>query len=267
MAEETDQPLIFETRDAIAVITLNRPARRNAINGAMAAAMEDALDVYEADRELRCAIITGAGQAFCSGADLHAAYGAEAGPGPSGIIRKNGGFAGLVRRQRRKPLIAAVNGAAAAGGFEIALACDLIVASEDARFLLPEAGVSLVAAAGALIRLPRLIGLNRAQELILTGAAISAAQAHDWGIVNRLAAPGEALQTALELAREIAAHAPLAVAANRTLAARAFESDEDEEADLWRAGFAEAEQVAASADFKEGIKAFQEKRPPRWRGE
>ena len=174
----------YETRDHIALITLNRPDARNAVNGEVARALESALDQYEGDDTLWAAILAAAGTVFCAGADLK-----EIAAGNRATLStERGGFAGIVKRARTKPLIAAVNGAAVAGGCEIALACDLIVASENAIFGLPEVKRSLIAAAGGLFRLPRAIGRAVAMEMILTGDPIDAERAYALGLVNTVTA-------------------------------------------------------------------------------
>lgn len=249
----------FEKQDRLAVITLNRPEARNAVNGAVAQGVEAALDEYEADPELWAAILTANGPAFCAGADLK-----EIAAGNGHLLAtKKGGFAGLVSRERTKPLIAAIGGSALAGGTEIALACDLIVCSEDTVFGLPEVKRSLVAAAGGLFRLPRAIGMAPALEVIMTGDPLPAARAYQLGMVNQVVPAAEVMTAARTLAARVIANAPLAVQASRRVAVRAF-MDEDEA--LWRAGGREFGEVARTEDYKEGPKAFIEKRPPSWRG-
>jgi enoyl-CoA hydratase len=173
-----------------------------------------------------------------------------------------GGFGGIVHRQRTKPLLAALNGPALAGGFEIALACDLIVASEESFFALPEVKRSLIAVAGALFRLPRAMGMTQAMEVILTGEPLAAVRAYELGLINRLVSRDRVLDEAVALARTIASNAPLAVQASRALAARAFSADE---AMLWRDGFEMFQRNMQSEDAKEGPLAFIEKRAPRWK--
>jgi enoyl-CoA hydratase len=248
----------LEARGHIAVLTINRPEARNAVNGDVAAAMEARLDEFEADAELWVGVITGTGSTFSAGADLKAIAAGRG--GELGTAR--GGFAGLVTRKRNKPLVAAVNGPALAGGCEIALACDMIVAAENARFGLPEVKRSLLAAAGGLPRLPRAIGMANAMEIILTGDPITAARAYELGLINRVAPDGEALAVAIELAERVAANAPLAVQASRNLAARAF-TDDDEA--IWRDTFSEFQRILQTEDAREGPMAFIEKREPRWK--
>jgi len=247
----------FETKDHVAIITMNRPEARNAINGAMATGIEAALDRYETDESLWAAVLTGSGTVFCAGADLKEIAAGNAGS----TATQKGGFAGIVHRERNKPLIAAVHGPALAGGCEIVLSCDLIVASDEALFGLPEVKRSLIAVAGALFRLPRAIGMTQAMEVILTGEPLTAARAYELGLVNRLVQPDQVLDEALLLARKIASNAPLAVQASRNLAARAFSADE---ATLWREGFEAFQRNMRTEDAQEGPRAFIEKRAPRW---
>ena len=248
----------FEIRDRIAIITLNRPEARNAVSQQLAEDLEAAIDRLEADDALWIGILCGNGPAFCAGADLKAIASGEA-----RLTTERGGFAGLVRRVRTKPLIAAVEGPAVAGGTEIVLSCDLVVASTTARFGLPEVKRSLVANAGGLFRLPRALPINVAMEMALTGDDLDAEAAHRHGLVNRLVQPGHALATAVELAEAVNANAPLAVRASRrvVLAARLLEDDEAFEvaADATR-------EVFRTEDFREGPRAFVEKRSPIWTG-
>jgi len=248
----------FETRDHVAVITLDRPDARNAINGVMSSGIEAALDRYESDDALWAAVLTGSGPVFCAGADLK-----EVAAGNIGATATaKGGFGGIAHRERTKPLIAALNGPALAGGFEIALACDLIVASDRSFFALPEVKRSLIAVAGALFRLPRAIGMTQAMEVLLTGEPLSAARAYELGLVNRLVPPDRVFDEAMALGDKIASNAPLAVQVTRKLAARAFAADE---ATLWREGFEAFQTNLRTEDAKEGPRAFIEKRAPRWK--
>ena len=248
----------FEIRDRIAIITLNRPEARNAVSQQLAEDLESAIDRLEADEALWIGILCGNGPAFCAGADLKAIASGEA-----RLTTKRGGFAGLVRRVRTKPLIAAVEGPAVAGGTEIVLSCDLVVASTTARFGLPEVKRSLVANAGGLFRLPRALPVNVAMEMALTGDDLDAEAAHRHGLVNRLVQPGHALATAVELAEVVNANAPLAVRASRrvVLAARLLEDDE-----AFEAAANATREVFRTEDFREGPRAFVEKRPPIWTG-
>lgn len=249
----------YEVRARVALITIDRPEARNAINPAMAAGLEAAIDRFEANEDAWVAVLAGRGDFFSAGADLTAII---AGEGPE-LITRRGGFAGLCRRERSKPLIAAVDGPALAGGCEIALACDLIVASGRAVFGLPEVKRSLVPAGGGLFRLPRVVGSKVALEAILTGDPISAERAYQVGLVNRLVEPGAALEVALALAERIAGNAPIAVRESRSVALSALYDDEDA---LWESTARAAARVARSEDFAEGPRAFVEGRRPRWVG-
>jgi enoyl-CoA hydratase len=233
----------------VLVITIDRPEARNAVNLAVAEGIAAALDRLDGDDALRVGVLTGAGGTFCAGMDLKAFVAGER-PHVEGR-----GFAGIVRRPPRKPLIAAVEGWALAGGFEVALSCDLIVAAGDARFGIPEVKRGLVAAGGALIRLPRHV----AMELGLTGDPIGAERAYELGIVSRLAEPGGALAAARELAATIAANGPLAVEATKRILTA------DESAAWERQGEIVAP-VFTSEDAREGATAFAEKRAPVWKG-
>src|SRR5437762_8358869 len=197
----------FETRGRVAVLTINRPEARNAVNGDVAQSMEAGIDRLEDDPELWAGVVAGVGPVFSAGADLKVIAAGR----PQDLLTERGGFAGIARRERRKPMVAAVDGPALAGGCEIALACDMIVASRQAAFGLPEVKRSLVAAAGGLFRLPRAVPRNVALEVALTGDPIDAERAHLHGLVNQLVPPGEALEAALALAEHICANAPVAV--------------------------------------------------------
>ena len=249
----------YEKQDRLAIITLNRPEARNAVNGALARRMEEILDAYESDPALWVAILTANGPAFCAGADLKEI---AAGRGNE-LSTAKGGFAGLVKRDRKKPLIAAVTGSALAGGTEIALACDMIVCSTDTNFGLPEVKRSLVAGAGGIFRLPRVIGMAPALEVIMTGDPLPAQRAYQLGMVNQVVAASEVMQSAKSLAARVMAAAPIAVQESRGVAIRAFNDDDET---LWRASSKAFEIVAKTDDFKEGPRAFIEKRAPKWRG-
>jgi enoyl-CoA hydratase len=243
----------------VAVVTIGRPEARNAVDGAVATGIEHAIDRLEADPECWVGILAGEGPVFCAGADLKTIASGHA----AGLRTERGGFAGIVRRQRSKPIIAAVDGPALAGGFEIVLACDLVVASRRAVFGLPEVKRSLVASGGGLFRLPRTVGPKVAMELILTGDPIAAELAYELGLVNVLVDPGEALEAAQILAARIVANAPQAVWASRTVAAQAMSEDDDT---LWKLTSEAFAKVGRTDDFAEGPRAFIEKRPPRWQG-
>ncbi|WP_433833347.1 type II toxin-antitoxin system Rv0910 family toxin [Actinoplanes sp. CA-015351] len=252
-----EPPLIVERHGPVTVLRLNRPAVRNAIDLATARALERAVDDLEADPSARVAVLTGSDTAFCSGMDLKAAARGEY------PITEGRGLLGITARPPRKPLIAAVEGAALAGGCELALAADLIVAAEDAQFGIPKVKRGLVAAAGGVLRLARSLPRSTALELALTGAPLPARRLHDLGLVNRVTSPGKALEIAIELAQEIAANAPLAVLLSKRIVdehrdwntAEAF----DRLSDI-------AGEVIGSADAVEGIRAYAEGRTPRWKG-
>jgi crotonobetainyl-CoA hydratase len=258
---EADASVLFERRDRVAIFTLNRPAQRNAVDPAVSLRMNELMAAFEADDRLQVGVITGSGdRAFSAGADLKAI---AAGRLSEIVDVEPGGFAGVVRSPGRKPLIAAVNGAALAGGCEIALACDLIVAAEHASFGLPEVRRGIIAGAGGLQRLATRIPPARALELALTGRAISAAQALAFGLVNDVV-PGERLLSrSLELAEEIAANAPIAVQESRAVIHATLRGTED---DAWRAAAAAWQRVLTSADAVEGPRAFAERRAPVWKG-
>ncbi|MFL5894759.1 MAG: crotonase/enoyl-CoA hydratase family protein [Thermoleophilaceae bacterium] len=249
--------ILTERRDGVFVVTINRPEARNAVNGAVAQGMAAAIDELDGDDDLRVGIVTGAGGYFSAGMDLKAFVTGET---PYAGDR---GFAGIAQRSARKPLIAAVEGFALAGGFEIALSCDLIVASREARFGIPEVKRSLVAAAGALLRLPKRIPYHLAMELALTGEPIGAERAYEIGIVNRLAEPGAALDTAAELATAITKNAPLALIASKQILQQAVDWTE---AEGWAKQGEISGPVFGSEDAREGATAFAEKREPVWRG-
>ncbi len=249
----------YEKRGQTAIITIRRPEARNAVNAEVAAGIEAALDRLEAEDDAWVGIITGEGSVFCAGADLKAIASGQAGS----ISTQRGGFGGVVTRERTKPLIAAVDGPAFAGGCEIVLACDLVVASTKAAFGLPEVKRSLVAAAGGLVRLPRAIPRNVAMELALTGDPIPAERAYALGLINELVEPGEALEAAIGLAGRICANAPLAVRESRNIVLAAQSSDD---ATLWKQTNEAFMRVAQTEDFGEGPRAFIEKRAPQWKG-
>lgn len=247
----------FEIRARVAIITIRRPEARNTVNGEVADGIERAVDRMEADTEIRAGVLAAEGPVFCAGADLDAIIGGQAGA----LSTERGGFGGLVWRDRGTPLIAAVDGPALAGGLELALACDMIVASRHAIFGLPEVKRSLVASGGGLFRLPQVVGTNVAREMILTGDAITAERAYHLGLVNRLVEPGGALDGALELAGRIVANAPLAVQESRAVATAAFGRVDS---DLWSMTAGAAQRVARTEDFTEGPRAFVDQRPPVW---
>lgn len=257
--DRDDRTLVrYEVADHTAVLTLDRPEVRNAIDPSMASAIEGAVDRAEQDDDVWLLVLASSGDVFCAGVDLRSvASGSFA-----GIQTRRGGFAGLVQRERTKPLIAAVDGAALAGGFEIALAADLIVASTRARFGLPEVKRSLVAAAGGAIRLPRVLPRNLAMRMLLTGEPIDAGTAAAHGLVTDLAPPGKALERALRLAATINANAPLAVRASRETLLSCLSASEEE---AWRISRRAVRDLFATEDFLEGPRAFVEKRDPVWK--
>lgn len=241
--------------EGVLVVTIDRPQARNAVTAAVAQGIAEAMERLDADDDLRVGVLTGAEGTFCAGMDLKAFVRGER---PTVAGR---GFAGLVERPPVKPLIAAVEGYALAGGFEIVLACDLVVAGEGAVFGIPEVRRGLVAAGGGLLRLPKRIPYHQAMELALLGNHVPAARARELGLVNRLVPDGTALDAALALAAEVSANGPLAVAASKRIVASAGSWSDDE---AWERQAAIAAPVATSKDAIEGATAFAEKRPPVW---
>jgi len=253
--------VLTEIRDRVLIITLNRPAVRNAVNGDVAIGVEAAMDQLEDSDDLLIGIITGSGSAFCAGADLKALI--EADPDSMPALTKRGHFAGFVNRERTKPVIAAINGPAVAGGFEIVLACDLVVASTTAVFGLPEVKRSLLAFAGGIFRMPRALPLNVAMEMALTGEPIDVERAYSLGFVNRIVEPDKLLDEALALANVITAHAPLAVRAIRRVVRDAVHHDDQAQ---FKAAREASRRIEDTEDYREGPRAFVEKRPPHWKG-
>jgi enoyl-CoA hydratase len=249
----------YEVNGHYAVLTINRPEARNAVNGAVASGIEEGIDKLEADDDLWVGILTGVPPVFCAGADLKEINSGNA----AALQTKRGGFGGIAQRERTKPIIAAVDGPALAGGTEIVLSCDLVVASRSATFGIPEVKRSLVAAAGGLFRLPRKIPFNVAMECALTGDPISAERAYDFGLVNVLCDDGEALEKATELADRVCANAPVAVRATRKILLQATMADDSVG---WRMSIEGMGEAMKSEDFSEGLTAFIEKRPPAWKG-
>jgi enoyl-CoA hydratase len=249
----------YQTDGRLATITIRRPEARNAVNGEVARGIEAAIDELEADPEVWVGIIAGEGPVFSAGADLK-----EIAAGRAGDLQtERGGFGGIARRDRDKPLIAAVDGPALAGGCEIVLACDLVVASRRAAFGIPEVKRSLVAAAGGLFRLPRKLPPNIALEMAMTGDPIDAERAHAFGLVNELVEPGEVMDAAKALAERICANAPLAVRASRRVVLDGAGADDQT---AWRITTQAFGTILKSEDFQEGPRAFIEKRPPKWQG-
>jgi len=250
----------YEIVDRIATITLDRPAQRNAIDAAMTAALRAATDRFEADDDALVAILTGSGdRAFCAGMDLKAF---AAGEGPA-ILEGAGGFAGFTHARRTKPVIAAVNGAALAGGCELVLSCDLVVAAEHAVFGLPEVKRGLFATSGGALRLPRLIPRARALELLLTGDAVDARTALELGLINSVVPLPQLPGAARDLALRICANAPLAVRETLAPARAVFALPEEQ---LQARNDAAWARISASEDAREGPQAFAQKRPAAWQG-
>ncbi len=250
----------YELDDHVATITLNRPEARNAINGAVSKAMSTTMDELAEDDSCWVVVITGSGEkAFSAGMDLKAFSSGEGGD----IIGASGGFGGLTQRDFPKPIIAAVNGSALAGGFEIMLSCDLVVAAEHATFGIPEAKRGLIAGAGGLIRMPKRLPMAVALELAMTGDPIDAGRAHALGLVNKVVPAAALLDEAVALAERIAANAPLAVRWSKSVMKRAAEVPEEEG---WAINAEAVGVVFTSADAMEGPIAFAEKRPPNWQG-
>jgi enoyl-CoA hydratase len=250
---------VIETdkRGSTLVITIARPAQRNAVNRAVSLGIAEALDRLDQDADLRVGILTGRGGSFCAGMDLKAFLDGER-PELEGR-----GFGGLTERSPAKPLIAAVEGYALAGGFELALACDLIVAAENAVFGLPEVSRGLVAGSGGLVRLPARIPRNIALQYALTGERMDATTALRWGLINELVPAGESLTAALNLAYRIAQNAPLAVAMSKRIVNEATAWPQSE---IWERQTPLVDAVLATEDAREGARAFAEKREPRWTG-
>ncbi|WP_204014431.1 crotonase/enoyl-CoA hydratase family protein [Sphaerimonospora thailandensis] len=250
--------VLVEADGGVAVVTINRPQAKNAVNGAVARGIAAALDELDERRDVSAIVITGAGGTFCAGMDLKAFLGGDF------PVVEGRGFGGITERSARKPMVAAVEGYALAGGFEIALSCDVIVASEEAKFGLPEPKRGLVAAAGGVMRLPRRIPYHVAMEIALTGDFYPASRLYELGLVNRVTPAGEALAGALELARKIAANAPLALAATKRVVTESADWSREEM-------FAKQNEITspifASKDAMEGAAAFAEKRAPNWSGE
>jgi enoyl-CoA hydratase len=252
-----DAPVLTERRENVLLITLNRPEVRNAVNAALAEGLAGALEELDGDEGLSVGVLTGAGGFFSAGMDLGAFVKGES------AWFGDRGFAGITQRSARKPLIAAIEGFALAGGMEIALACDLIVAARGARMGIPEVKRSLVAAGGALLRMPRRMPYHVVMELALTGDPLPAERFHDFGLVNRLVEPGAAVEEALELAASLAKNGPLALMATKQILQDQFDWSSE---DMWDRQGAISGPVFASEDAREGSAAFKEKREPAWKG-
>ena len=253
MGGNGESAVLTERRGRVLVITLNRPEAMNAINGALSEGLWSAVQELDSDSGLTAGVVTGAGKGFCSGMDLKAfSRGEDIGP-----------MLEFVQNGAAKPLVGAIEGFALAGGLELALSCDLLVAARGAKLGIPEVGVGLFAAGAGLFRLPGRVGYGTAMEMAITGDPITAEEAADHGLVSRLTEPGEALSAALVLAERIAQNAPLAVAASKQLI-RATQGATEEE--LWKIQRPHMATVWKSGDAKEGPRAFAEKRPPEWTG-
>ncbi len=249
--------VLRERRGHVELLTINRPEARNAINLATAVALSDALDECEDDEEVWVVVLTAAGdKAFSAGMDLKAFAAGE-------FPMTDKGFGGITRRDFTKPLIAAANGSALAGGFEIMISCDMVVAADHAKFGIPEASRGLVAGAGGLIRLPRLVPMAVAYEMALTAEPIDAERAYELGLVNRVVPGDQVLDAAIALAERIAKNAPLAVRTSKDVMRRSRELAEDE---AWAASDGAFAMIGRSADAMEGAIAFAEKREPNWQG-
>jgi enoyl-CoA hydratase len=253
---EAGDAVLVRRENGILIVTINRPGQRNAVNGAVSAGLAAALDELDADPELRVGVLHGHGPAFCAGMDLKAFAAGEQVRDPAR------GFGGIVERPPAKPLIAAVEGWALGGGFEIVLACDLVTAGHGARFGLPEVRRGLAARGGGVFRLPRRLPAALAMELILTGAPLEAGRAAQFGLVNRLVEDGQALAAALDLAGLIAANAPMSVRASKRVAIESAGWPLGEEFERQREYL---EPVFSSRDAAEGVAAFRERRDPMWR--
>jgi enoyl-CoA hydratase len=252
----SDERILTERRGHVLVVTINRPEARNAFDGASALALEAAADRIDAEDDIFVAVITGAGGNFSAGADLKAAARGER------AATQRGGF-GWFGKPPGKPVIAAVEGYAVGGGFELCLSCDLIVASKTAKFGLPEVRHNVVAVGGGLFRLPRRMPYHLAMELALTGEFRDAEFMHRWGVVNRVVEAGEALEEAVRWAEALQVNGPTALAASKEIM---FHSPDWTDDEAWRAQMAFAQRALASEDRKEGLAAFAEKRRPVWKG-
>ena len=257
MSDDLANELLVDVSDGVMVMTMNRPQAKNAMNKNMAELITAAIDKFDADSDIRVAVLTGDGGTFCSGMDLK---GFLAGETPS---VKGRGFGGITERSPSKPLIAAVEGYALAGGFELVLACDLAVAGEGAKFGVPEVKRSLVAAAGGVFRLPQQMPSRIAMELVLTGDHYSAQRMYDCGLINEVVADGNALDAAKKLAARIAANGPLATAASKKIMTEYKTWPPDE---IWQRQAEITQAVFTSEDAREGATAFAEKRAPVWKG-
>jgi enoyl-CoA hydratase/carnithine racemase len=241
-----------ERRNAVHLLTLDRPEKRNAFDGAMTAALDAALNAFEDDDSVHVAVLTGGPDVFSAGTDIRTW---------AGEPTERGGPYGIAGRRMRKPLVAAVEGVAAGGGFEVVLSATMIVASRTATFSFPEVALGLIAECGGLFRGPRALPLNVARELLLTGDPLHAPRAYELGLVNRLTEPGHAAEEALALAERIATRAPIAVRETLRAVEAAYVADDEHG---WTETAVARDRARASADSREGVAAFLEKRPARW---
>lgn len=259
--------VLTDVQDRTMVVTINRPEARNAVNQAVWDGLGDALDSAESDPDIWTVVITGAGdRAFCAGADLKAIMNGEFRVGGRPDLRRDAwGFAGVVSHEISKPIIAAVNGFALGGGWEIVLACDLVVAADTATFGLPEVRRGLIAAGGGAFRVARELPRALASELLFTGEMITAQRAKELGLVNAVVAPDEVMATSLELADRINANAPLAVQGTKRIARGIVAGRAPADDPAWWLSTEEMRRVVVSEDAKEGPRAFAEKRQPVWK--
>jgi len=258
MSDES-KAVLTEVAGEVLLITLNRPDKRNAVNGDVATSLEAAIDQLEETAELRVGVLRANGKVFCAGADL-----GEVSRGRGHELQTTrGGFGGIVRRKRTKPLVAAVHSDAYAGGFEIALACDILVAAEGTQMGLPEVKRSLVALAGGLVELPRVVGEKVALELALIGDPLPVERLHQLGMINRLVPGDQVVETAVAIAERVAENGPLAVAASRQIVVEGRDLDTEAH---WNRSYEIGVPIFGSEDAKEGATAFIEKRRPVWKG-
>jgi crotonobetainyl-CoA hydratase len=258
-----EDPVLFTNTGSIGILTLNRPRVMNAVDRAMWLGAARAIETFAHDPQLRVLIITGTGdRAFCAGSDLKAKAAGELDVTEE---MDRWGYAGIVRHFVDKPVIAAVNGYALGGGTEIALSCDLVVASEHATFGLPEPLHGLLAGAGGLLRLPRQIPLKVAMNCILTGESLSAAEALRWGLINRVVPHAQLLDAAIEMATKICAASPLAIRASKQIVYRGLDQSLDFPGDAWAMNDRWVDEVQASDDAREGMRSFLDKRKPVWK--
>lgn len=254
---ESADPVLVERRGGVMVLTLNRPTAANAINAAVTGALDAVVTEAEGDPEVRCIVLTGAGRNFCSGSDLRE----FARTGGEGVFLDGKGFAGLAERRRTVPMIAAVNGAARAGGWEIALAADMVVAAESATFSFPEVRSGLIAGAGGIIRIGRCLPPAVAHQIMLTGVVLSARRAYELGLVTLIAPDTEVIDVAVALANDVALGSPDAVRITRDLVVEAPHLGTDEG---WARNARAVAEIQRSPDLAEGLAAFLERRGPRW---